>query len=35
MLAISSEAFPKARKQILQALLTQMIEVDVSIVVHT
>lgn len=35
MVGISSEAFSTARKEILQTLLTQMIEVNISIVVHT
>jgi hypothetical protein len=35
MLGVSSEAFSTAHKEILQTLLTQMIEVDISIVVHT
>jgi hypothetical protein len=35
MLVISSEAFSTARKEILQILLAQMIEVNISIVVHT
>jgi hypothetical protein len=35
MLVISNEAFSTAGKEILQTLLTQMIEVDISIVVHT
>jgi hypothetical protein len=35
MLVISSEAFSTARKEILQILLTQIIEVDISIAVHT
>jgi hypothetical protein len=35
MLGISSEALFTARKEILQTLLTHMIEVDISIVVHT
>jgi len=35
MVGIRSEAFSTARKEILQTLLTQMIEANISIVVRT
>jgi len=35
MVGISSEEFSTARNEILQTLLTEMIEANISIVVHT